>query len=271
MVRGPSPGPAPACQARASNSRLTRSSWDVAPPEAAQEGARWRLDRAAQGACATHRRRQCSRPQPARKRPRQHLVPSPVPALRRGQGDGRRVPAGPGWPEGAARHRSAKVICRSGWLRGSIYWVLLFRGRFFATKPLSQIQRSTLWLLGPQGRPSVDSGLGSTEAAWDTFSEPYRSQWRPPSDGEVTENTFLGAGFSDIRASASFDFFSTTEDIAFLHTFISDWFYSPDVIAEATKYRLATQQQFDDWCLALDQWKSHAGALAEGEGIAFKT
>ena len=51
---------------------------------------------------------------------------------------------------------------------------------------------------------------------------------------------------------------------------ISDWFYSPDVIAEATKYRLATQQQFDDWCLALDQWKSHAGALAEGEGIAFK-
>ena len=25
--------------------------------------------------------------------------------------------------------------------------------------------------------------LGSTEAAWDTFSEPYRSQWRPPSDG----------------------------------------------------------------------------------------
>ena len=73
--------------------------------------------------------------------------------------------------------------------------------------------------------------LGSTEAAWDTFSEPYRSQWRPPSNGEGTENTFLGAGFSDIRASASFDFFSTTEDIAFLHTFISDWFYSPDVIA----------------------------------------
>ena len=43
--------------------------------------------------------------------------------------------------------------------------------------------------------------LGSTEAAWDTFSEPYRGQWRPPSDGEGTENTFLGAGFSDIRAS----------------------------------------------------------------------
>ena len=31
MVSGPSPGPAPACQARASNSRLTRSSWRTWP------------------------------------------------------------------------------------------------------------------------------------------------------------------------------------------------------------------------------------------------
>ena len=59
--------------------------------------------------------------------------------------------------------------------------------------------------------------------------------------------------------------------VAFLHTFISDWFYSPDVIAAATKYGLAAQQQFDDWRLALDQWMSHAGAvgaLGFGEGIA---
>ena len=31
MVNGASPGPAPACQARASNSRLTRSSWRTWP------------------------------------------------------------------------------------------------------------------------------------------------------------------------------------------------------------------------------------------------
>ncbi len=48
MVNGASPGPAPAAQARASSSQLV----DVAPPEAAQEGAQggWRLHRAAQGA-----------------------------------------------------------------------------------------------------------------------------------------------------------------------------------------------------------------------------
>ena len=84
---------------------------------------------------------------------------------------------------------------------------------------------------------------------------------------------FLEAGFSDVRASASFDFFSSPEDIAFLHAFISDWFYSPDVIAAATKYGLATQQQFDEWRQALDQWKSHpeaCGAFAFGEVIARK-
>ena len=45
-------------------------------------------------------------------------------------------------PEGAARHWPPSGG-RLGWLRGSIYWVLLFQGRFFATKPLSQKHRST--------------------------------------------------------------------------------------------------------------------------------
>ena len=53
MVNGASPGPAPAAQARASSSRLTRSSWrTMAPPEAAQERPQggWRIDYAAERA-----------------------------------------------------------------------------------------------------------------------------------------------------------------------------------------------------------------------------
>ena len=53
MVNGRSPGPAPAAQARYSNSRLTPVRLaDMAPPEAAQKGAQggWRLDYAADGA-----------------------------------------------------------------------------------------------------------------------------------------------------------------------------------------------------------------------------
>ena len=61
-----------------------------------------------------------------------------------------------------SRWSSKTMRIRSGWLRGSIYWVLLFRDCFAATKPLSQIQRSTLWPLQDATKrpPSVDSGLG---------------------------------------------------------------------------------------------------------------
>ena len=44
----------------------------------------------------------------------------------------------------ATRRWSSKTMrIRSGWLRGSINWVLLFWGRFFIAKPLSQKHRST--------------------------------------------------------------------------------------------------------------------------------
>ena len=115
--------------------------------------------------------------------------------------------------------------------------------------------------------------IDDTDSAWATFSNLLAANGGHPQMGKELKKMFLEAGFSDVRASASFDFFSSPEDIAFLHAFISDWFYSPDVIAAATKYGLATQQQFDEWRQALDQWKSHpeaCGAFAFGEVIARK-
>ena len=56
--------------------------------------------------------------------------------------------------------------------------------------------------------------------------------------GKELRSTFLEAGFSDIQTSASFDFFGTAEDVAFLHAFIVAWFFSPDVTSAATKYGL---------------------------------
>ncbi len=111
------------------------------------------------------------------------------------------------------------------------------------------------------------------DAAWATFSNLMAANGGHPQMGKELKNTLLGAGFTNIEASASFDFFSTTEDVAFLHAFISDWFLSPEVIATAMQYGAATEKQFDDWRVGLDQWKSHPGAFgafAFGEGIAYK-
>ena len=54
---------------------------------------------------------------------------------------------------------------RSGWLRGSIYRVLLFWDRFSVTKPLSQIQRRTLLFLQQASYTPSFGGLGLNPSA----------------------------------------------------------------------------------------------------------
>ena len=110
------------------------------------------------------------RPQ-ARKRPASASCPqcSPVPALRRGQGDG--LPAGRGPRQGGRKeqpgigHQAAVVEgdwIRSGWLRGSIYWVLL--GVVFLLQNHYQIQRSTFLPLQDANPTPSFGGFGLRHA-----------------------------------------------------------------------------------------------------------
>ena len=54
--------------------------------------------------------------------------------------------------------------------------------------------------------------------------------------------------------------------MAFLHAFINGWFFTPEVVAAATQYGLATQEQFDRWLIEIDQWRDEPGAVG---GLAF--
>ena len=64
-------------------------------------------------------------------------------------------------PALATRRWSSKAMwMRSGWLRGSIYWALLFWDRFSVSKPLSQIQRRTLLFLQQASYTPSFGGLG---------------------------------------------------------------------------------------------------------------
>ncbi len=119
----------------------------------------------------------------------------------------------------------------------------------------------------------LDPGAEATAPAWNTFANLITANGGHPQMGRELKRAFLAAGFSDVQATASFDFFSSSEDVAFLHAFIMDWFYKPEIIEAATKYGLATHQQFDEWRQGLDEWKNHAGAvggLAFGEAIGCK-
>ena len=203
MVNGASPGPAPACQTRASNSRLTRSSWRT-----------WlhlKLRRKAprvEGALAVKPSTRAVLPArsasaasmqspPARAEAARVIILSPVFArpgapprsrsFRRSSGRPRRRArvAGRISPALATRRWSSKAIwMRSGWLRGSIYRVLFFWDRFSVSKPLSQIQRRTLLFLQQASYTPSFGGLGLSQAAisyrGDSFAGLVLSVGTPP-------------------------------------------------------------------------------------------
>ena len=119
----------------------------------------------------------------------------------------------------------------------------------------------------------LEPGNEGVAAAWATFAKLLAGNGGHPEMGKELKSRFLEAGFSNVRASGSFDFFGSAEDVAFLHAFILDWFYSPRVIEAAIQYGLATQQQFDEWRRGLDEWRHSegaCGAFAFGEVIASK-
>lgn len=119
----------------------------------------------------------------------------------------------------------------------------------------------------------VEPDFGVFDGAWNTFTTLLAANGGHPNMGKELKNALLGAGFVDIQASASFDSFASAGEVAFLHRFVTDWFFSDEVIGAATGFGLATQAQFDEWRDALDQWAAHPGAFggfAFGESIARK-
>ena len=119
----------------------------------------------------------------------------------------------------------------------------------------------------------LEPGHEDTVEAWATFAKLLAGNGGHPQMGKELKKVFLDAGFTNIKATASFDSFGTAEDVAFLHGFICDWFFMPQVIAAATAFGLATEEQFAAWRAAIDDWKDNPGAfgaLAFGEATAFK-
>ena len=113
----------------------------------------------------------------------------------------------------------------------------------------------------------------TTPEAWATFTRLLAANGGHPEMGKELKRRLMDAGFIDVHATGSFDYFGSADDVAFLHAFIMDWFFMPRVIAAATQYGLATHEQFDQWRIEMDEWRETAGAvggLAFGEAIGVK-
>ena len=81
----------------------------------------------------------------------------------------------------ATRRWSSKTMrIRSGLFCGSIYWVLLVSGRVSVPKPLSQIQRSTRWLLQGLSPRTSFGGFGFRSDFELTVSHRHQREYGPP-------------------------------------------------------------------------------------------
>ena len=83
----------------------------------------------------------------------------------------------------------------------SIYWVLLFWDCFAVTKPLSQIQRSTLWPLQALTTPSF-GGFGFMRVWTVRSGTPVRAEWDVTGFKEAYQATISATGMagSDLEA-----------------------------------------------------------------------
>ena len=109
--------------------------------------------------------------------------------------------------------------------------------------------------------------------AWAAFLQLLAANGGHPQMGKELKRAFADAGFVDIHATASFETFTSAEDLAFLRGLVNAWFFAPEIMGAAIKLGLATQHAFDGWRDGLDQWMKDPGAFAAfawGEAIGCK-
>ena len=108
----------------------------------------------------------------------------------------------------------------------------------------------------------IEPGEEKTRPAWNTFARLLAGNGGHPEIGKELRAHFLSAGFGDVKAAASYDSFGTPTDTGFFFQFVLDWFHAPEVVDAATKYGLATREQFDEWRKDLEEWKDTPGGVA---------
>ena len=119
----------------------------------------------------------------------------------------------------------------------------------------------------------IEPGSDGLREAWATFTNLMQGNGAHPEIGKEMKGIVLGAGFSDVRCSASFDSYGTPADLAFYYGFIIDWFFSEQLIERVAGLGIASREKFDFWRSELDNWRdspSAFGALAFGECLGRK-
>ena len=108
------------------------------------------------------------------------------------------------------------------------------------------------------------------EEAWEAFLKLLAANGGHPQIGKELKGAFVDAGFTNIRASASFESYGTADDVSFFVGLVNGWFFDPKTMGAAIQLGVADRDQFDAWRSALDEWSRLPGAFSAlpwGEAI----
>ena len=111
------------------------------------------------------------------------------------------------------------------------------------------------------------------DKAWEMFEDLIATDGGHPQMGKDLKSQLSGAGFGDIRISASFETYSTPEEIEFIYGFANQWFLSREMTETAQEYGAATAELAELIRSSYDRWRDDPGALcalAFGEAVARK-
>ena len=115
--------------------------------------------------------------------------------------------------------------------------------------------------------------FGVIRKSWDMFEDLLAADDGHPQIGKELKEHLGTAGFSNVRVTASFDYYSTPADVEFIYGFAVKWFLSPEITEAAIKYGASTRELCDATEEAYARWREHPGAIvgvAHGEAIGGK-
>ena len=115
--------------------------------------------------------------------------------------------------------------------------------------------------------------FGILRRAWDMFEDVIATADGHPQMGKDLKTHLDAMGFVNARITASFDMFTTPDEIAFIHEIADSWFLSSEMQEVATGFGASSEDLAGDIGDAYNRWKDHPGALcalAFGEAVAVK-
>ena len=109
--------------------------------------------------------------------------------------------------------------------------------------------------------------------SWEMFEDLIATDGGHPQMGKELKSHLANVGFTGARISASFDVYSTPEEIAQIYGVAMRWFLSRETTETALIYGAATVELAEAIGAAYERWRDDPGALcvlAFGEAVAHK-